>query len=86
MAESGLPAVDITPLFGLIGPAGMLPPLVERIGMAASSGVRGPLKEKLEELGFIPVGSTPVEFKIRIEHEVTKWTRVTKDAGIQPNK
>jgi tripartite-type tricarboxylate transporter receptor subunit TctC len=86
MAESGLPSVDAAPLFGLIGPAGLAAPLVERLGKAASSAVRtGALNRKLAELGFIPIGSSPAEFSARIEAEIVKWAEVVKAGNIKPN-
>jgi tripartite-type tricarboxylate transporter receptor subunit TctC len=86
MAESGLPSVDAAPLFGLIGPAGLAAPLVERLGKAASSAVRtGALNRKLAELGFIPIGSSPAEFSARIEAEIIKWAAVVKAGNIKPN-
>jgi tripartite-type tricarboxylate transporter receptor subunit TctC len=86
MAEAGLPAVDAAPLFGLIAPAGLAAPLVDRLGKAASGAVRtGPLHKKLVELGFIPIGSSPAEFRARIDAEITKWAEVVKAGHIKPN-
>lgn len=86
MAEAGLPGVDAAPLFGLIAPAGLAAPLAERLGKAASSTVKsGPLNKKLVELGFIPIGSSPAEFRARIEAEITKWAEVVKAGNIKPN-
>lgn len=86
MAEAGLPAVDATPLFGLIGPARLPQALIGKLSGIASSAVRGgPLQERLAGMGFTPAGSTAAEFKARIENEIAKWTRIVKDANIKPN-
>ena len=86
MTEAGYPSVDAAPLFGLIAPGGLPPPLVERLGHIAATEVKsGPLGKKLLELGFIPIGSTPTEFRSRIEQEINKWTAVIKAGGIKPN-
>jgi tripartite-type tricarboxylate transporter receptor subunit TctC len=85
MAEAGLPSVDAAPLFGLIAPAGLPAPLAERLGKAASDAVKtGALNKKLSELGFIPIGSSPAEFKARIDAEITKWSEVVKAGNIKP--
>ncbi len=87
MAEAGLAEVDAMPLFGLIAPARVPAAIRERLsGIAAASVREGPLKSKLEEMGFTPVGSTDAEFKARVEQEIAKWARVVKTAGIQPDR
>ncbi|WP_332291015.1 tripartite tricarboxylate transporter substrate binding protein [Aquincola agrisoli] len=86
MAEAGLSSVDASPLFGLVAPAGMPAERLQQIGQAASSAVKaGPLNSKLTGMGFIPVGSTPAEFKARIEAEIDKWSRVIAEGRIKPN-
>jgi tripartite-type tricarboxylate transporter receptor subunit TctC len=87
MAESGLPEVDAAPLFGLIAPAGVPQPIIDQISRIASNSVReGPLKEKLAQMGFTPVGSTGAEFRERVGSEIDKWTRIVKAANIQPDR
>ena len=86
MAELGFAAVDATPLFGLIAPAKTPAAILSKLGAAASSAVRqGPLNKRLVEQGFIPVGSTPEEFRVRIDAEISKWTAVVKAGDIKPN-
>lgn len=86
MAEAGLPAVDATPLFGLVAPAKFPKVFLDKLAAAAGTPVRtGPLNAKLKEMGFIPVGSTPDQFKARIESEIKKWSAVIKAGNIKPN-
>jgi tripartite-type tricarboxylate transporter receptor subunit TctC len=86
MAEAGLPTVDAAPLFGLVAPVRLRAERLEQLGKAASAAVRsGPLHAKLVELGFIPVGSTPAEFRARIDSEIAKWSKVIADGRIRPN-
>jgi tripartite-type tricarboxylate transporter receptor subunit TctC len=85
-AEAGIPKVDTTPLFGLIAPAGLPESTVGRLGAAASQAVlAGPLRARLLEAGFVPVGSTPQAFAARIRSEIAKWTEVVKLGDIKPN-
>lgn len=86
MVESGLPAVDATPLFGLVAPARLPKALLDALGAVAGPSVRGgPLNARLKDMGFIPVGSTPDEFRARIEGEINKWSAVIKTGNIKPN-
>lgn len=86
MQEAGLPSVDATPIFGLIGPARLAPDTVSRLSSTAAQAVRaGPLHQKLVELGFVPVGSTAEEFRARIRQEIEKWAAVVKAGNIKPN-
>lgn len=82
-AEAGLPGVDISPLFGVIAPAGVAPDTVEKLSTTLATSVKsGELNGKLVALGFDPVGSTPAEFQKRIADEVSKWREVIKRGGI----
>ena len=40
------------------------------------------IKQKLETLGFVPVGNSPAEFAERIKSEAARWDKVVKAAGI----
>jgi tripartite-type tricarboxylate transporter receptor subunit TctC len=85
-AQAGLPKVDTTPLFGLIGQAGLAQATISRLGAAASQAVKsGPLRARLIESGFVPVGSTPQEFAARIKSEIAKWTEVVRAGDVKPN-
>jgi len=37
------------------------------------------------DFGYVPVGSTPAEFRARIDSEIDKWTRIIQAANIKPN-
>ncbi|MBV7499338.1 tripartite tricarboxylate transporter substrate binding protein [Achromobacter sp. ACM05] len=83
-AEAGLPGVDISPLFGVIAPAGVPEPIIERLSQTLGESVRkGALRDKLAALGFQPVGSTPAEFSKRIRDDVAKWTAVVQRGNIK---
>ncbi len=85
-AELGLPAVDATPLFGLVAPARLPAAVQQKLSQAASSAVQaGPLHKRLVDLGFTPVGSTAEAFQARIDSEIAKWTEVVRAGNIKPN-
>jgi tripartite-type tricarboxylate transporter receptor subunit TctC len=83
-AEAGLPGVDISPLFGLVAPAGVPAPIIERLSQTLAESVqRGALRDKLTGMGFQPVGSTPAQFTQRIQEDVAKWTGVIQRGNIK---
>ena len=85
MAESGLAGVDSAPLFGMVAPAAVPPAIVARLTEAAAGAVKSDaLNARLTEIGYLPVGSTPAEFRARIETEIDKWTRIIQTANIKP--
>jgi tripartite-type tricarboxylate transporter receptor subunit TctC len=85
MAQAGFPGVDTAPLFGLVAPAGVPPAIIDRLGDTLSTSARtGELHDKLLGLGFIPVGSTPAEFRTRIATDIAKWTEVIRRGSIKP--
>ena len=86
MAEAGLGGVDSSPLFGMVAPAAVPPAIVARLSETAAKAVKaGALNQRLTEIGYVAVGSTPAEFAARIGNEIDKWTRIIQTANIKPN-
>lgn len=82
--EAGLPGVDISPLFGLVAPANVPAPIIDRLSTTLAQSIQGgELKDKLAGLGFQPVGSTPAQFSQRIRDDIAKWTAVIQRGGIK---
>jgi len=85
LAEAGFSGVDSSPLFGMVAPAAVPSAIVSRLSETAARAVReGALNQRLLEIGYVPVGSSPAEFRIRIDQEVDKWTRIIQTANIKP--
>ncbi len=85
MAEAGYPGVEVMNWQGLIGPKGMSPQLVKQLNEVAnralqSTSVKDVLQAQGNELG----GGTPEQFAAFIKTETVKWTKVVKDAKIDP--
>jgi tripartite-type tricarboxylate transporter receptor subunit TctC len=86
MAEAGLGAIDAALMFGLAAPAATPGAIIARLAEAAAASVRSePLKGRLVELGFVTAGSTPAEFRARIESDIAKWSRIIEAGNIKPN-
>lgn len=86
MAEAGLPGIDAALMFGLVAPATLPSAIVARLSAAATASVRAePLRSRLLELGFVPLGTTPDVFRERIHADIAKYARIIEAANIQPN-
>lgn len=85
MAEAGLAGVDSAPLFGMVAPAATPPAVLARLNEAAANAVKSDaLNTRLVEIGYVPVGSSAQDFRVRIESEIDKWTRIIQTANIKP--
>jgi tripartite-type tricarboxylate transporter receptor subunit TctC len=86
MEEAGLGGVDAALMFGLVAPAATAFAIVTRLSEAAATSVRtDPLRARLIELGYVPVGSGPDEFRARLASDITKWSRIVEAGNIRPN-
>jgi tripartite-type tricarboxylate transporter receptor subunit TctC len=67
---------------GLLGPAAIPAPVLEKIHATVSKIVRLPeMRDKLIGLGAEPALSTPAEFADLMKAEIVKWAKVVKDSG-----
>ena len=84
MEELGFKNFDATAWFGLMGPAGLPKPIVDKIHAEATKVMAQPdVRQKLEGLGLQLVGNTPAEFLEIVKNEMPMWGKVIKDAGIK---
>ena len=80
-----LPGFDITAWFAIVGPAGMPQDVVDKLNGATTQALKtGDMKEKLAHIGLSPMPMQPPQLKTFIASEVVKWTRLAKDAGVEP--
>jgi tripartite-type tricarboxylate transporter receptor subunit TctC len=85
MGEAGFAAVEVQNWQGLIGPKGMPAALVKTLNEAANKALQMPeVKDKLLSQGNEMGGGTPEQFAALIKSETVKWTKVVKDAKIDP--
>jgi tripartite-type tricarboxylate transporter receptor subunit TctC len=82
VAESGLPGYDVNPWYGLFAPAGTPPEIVNKLSREVARIVQLPdVKERFATLGAEPVGNSPQEFKLFLDKEIDKWTKVIDQSG-----
>lgn len=85
MSESGFPGFEeYTQGLGVVGPAGMPAPVVNRLNEAIRASLnKAETKDKLKKLGAITEGgSTPAEFRSWLQKDLERWARVIKAAGV----
>jgi tripartite-type tricarboxylate transporter receptor subunit TctC len=84
MAESGLQGFDISVWQGMVAPAGMQRPLLDRINGAVNRAVSATsFKTRMLELGNEAAAGTPEEFAALIKKDSTRWGEVIRKAGIK---
>lgn len=81
--EAGFPGVEVGFWYPLLGPAGMPAALVQRYNQALNEWLRLPgTEQRLRQQGMAPVGGSPEDLAQRIRSDLTRWTRVIRDAKI----
>ena len=81
--ELGLPMVRNN-WMGLFAPQGTPAALVQRINTDLSALIRSPeVSRRIQDIYFEPVGSSPEQFRRRIEAEITEWTALARKVGIE---
>ena len=65
-------------------PVGTPPAIVDKLNAATRKVIAQPaIKEKFAGLGAETVGGTPDEFATYIKDDLSKWTRIVKDAHVK---
>jgi tripartite-type tricarboxylate transporter receptor subunit TctC len=84
VAEAGVANYEASLLFGVIGPAGMPPAVVNKLNAEVVRIVNTPqMREKLARQGVLPIASKPEEFVAYMRAEQDKWAKVIKAANIK---
>jgi tripartite-type tricarboxylate transporter receptor subunit TctC len=82
IAESGVPGYDAGTWSGVIGPAGIPRPVVDKLNGAINQAIVSPVfKARFGEIGDEPAGGTPEEFAETIRRDSAKWAEVVKRSG-----
>lgn len=88
VAEAGGHPMELSPWFGLAGPAGLPAPVVSRLEQAVKNLVSDDsFIKQLEAIGALPiVGSTSKAFQTDITKETAYWKQFVIDANIPINQ
>src|SRR6202045_1634997 len=79
IAESGVPGFDVSAWQGLVAPAGLPEPIVNRLNAETVRILKDPATvERMHTFGNEPAPTTPDEFKKRLVDDIAKWTAVAE--------
>lgn len=81
-----VPGFALDSWFGVMGPAGLPKPIVERLNAEFNRVARDPqfIKEKLLTAGLDPGGSTPERLREVLVADIAKYAKIVRDAKIKP--
>jgi len=83
--ESGAPDYDLSGWIGLFAPAGTPPAVVERLNAEVTRVMQMPeVRDRFRDLGAEPGPMKPAEYAAWVQGEVNKWTKLAREAGLQP--
>ena len=85
IAESGVPGFEVTVWYGICAPAAVPKPILEKIGADALKVLAmAEVRQRLADQGVDIEPMDAAQFAAFIKAETTKWAKVVKEAGIQP--
>ncbi len=82
LAELGLTGYESGPWNGLVAPAKTPPEIIARLAAAVQRIVREPaFQARMQDIGSVPIGDTPEQFRAYVNLELARWSKVVKDSG-----
>ncbi len=82
MDEAGVPGYEATAWFGVVGPAGMPKPVIDRLNAEFVKALRDAQNApKLESQGLAIIADSPEHFAAYIAAESQKWRKVVTASG-----
>ena len=85
LGEAGVKNAESALWFGVWGPAGTPPAIVQKISADVRKAVADPgVKEKLQQLGNDTMDMSSEDFAKFVREEIAVYGKVIKDAGVKP--
>jgi tripartite-type tricarboxylate transporter receptor subunit TctC len=82
IAEAGVPGYEAGTWTGVIAPAGVPRPIVDKLNAAINRAIASPsFKARFAQIGDEPAGGTPEDFARLIAADSAKWDDVVKRSG-----
>jgi len=82
IAEAGLPGFESYTWFGLFGPRGLDPEIVNKVNAAVKFALEQPaVRDRLVQLGNTPRWESPEQFRATVKSDRAKWAVVVKEIG-----
>ena len=84
LSEQGFTGFDAAPFYGVLGPAGMDPAVVQKLNATLVKALATPaVRDKLQDLGFDVIGSAPDAYAKLIRDEIDRWSKVVREQNIK---
>jgi tripartite-type tricarboxylate transporter receptor subunit TctC len=84
VAEAGVPGYSAPTWGGVIAPAGVPRPIIDKLNAAINKAIQSAaFKDHFAAIGDEPAGGTPEEFAALIASDSAKWGAVIRRAGIK---
>jgi tripartite-type tricarboxylate transporter receptor subunit TctC len=85
VAEAGVPGFELSPFYGVITRAGTPPEVLAKLNRDIVSILHTPaIRERVSNLGGVPIGNSQAEFAAFLKTEAVKWGKLVRDSGAQP--
>ena len=85
LVEAGVPGYKYDSWFGVMAPAGTPKPILTKVSQDIAKALELPdVHEKLIAQGSVPAPTTPEQFDAIIKDDTERYTKILKDAGIEP--
>jgi tripartite-type tricarboxylate transporter receptor subunit TctC len=82
VAEAGVPGYEAPTWSGVIAPAGLPRPIVDKLNAAINRAIGSPaFRQRFAAIGDEPAGGTPEEFAQTIARDSAKWAEVVARSG-----
>jgi tripartite-type tricarboxylate transporter receptor subunit TctC len=82
LVEAGVAGYEVNAWSGVIAPAGLARPILDRLNKAINDAIVAPgTRERFEQLGSEGGGGTPEEFAALIRRDSAKWADVVRRSG-----
>ena len=82
MMEAGVPGYEVTAWTGVIAPAHLPRPMLDRLNGAVNATIVEPkVKERLAQMGSEGGGGTPEDYAELIRRDSAKWAEVVRRSG-----
>ena len=82
MVEAGFPGFDAIAWFALLAPVGTPDAIIAKLNREAVRILALPdVRKRFDELGMVPMGTSPAQFAAAMAAEAPLWAKVIKASG-----
>jgi tripartite-type tricarboxylate transporter receptor subunit TctC len=83
--EIGVPGMDYEQWFGIMGPAGMPAPIVDRLAAAIDQVTRLPdVRERLSSMALEVADPGAATMRRQLESDTARWRKLAQDLDLKP--